>query len=66
VQIFKKRQQMDNCSITTTLEISADNQIIGINVMSENTCSMALSGGAVLSGNTATMETYGSETTAWK
>jgi hypothetical protein len=65
VQMFQQRDAMDACGITTTLGVSIEGQIVSVGITSQNTCEMSLSGGAVLSGDGVTMETYGPETTAW-
>ncbi len=65
VKIFQQRQAMDGCGITATLGANDDGQIVGVRVVSQNTCQMSLSGGAVLQGDTVLMETYSVETTAW-
>jgi len=64
VQTFQQRQTMDSCGITTTLNIDSNNNVVGINVVSTQTCKMSLSG-VVLSGSAVSMETLGVETTAW-
>jgi len=64
VQIFQQRQSMDGCGITTTLDIDSNRNVVGITVVSTQTCQLSLSG-VTLSGSTVSMETAGVETTAW-
>jgi len=62
-QVWKTRLAMDNCGATTTLEIQNGN-IVAITISTTSTCSVGISG-ITLSGSTVTMNTMGSETTAW-
>ena len=66
VNMFKQRQTMDGCGITATLGVNSDGQIVDVAVSSTKTCTMSLSGGAVVTAETVEMEEYGGvETTAW-
>lgn len=64
VDMFKQRDTMDSCGMTTTLGVNAKGQIVDVSVVGSATCQVSISG-VTLSGSTVTMETYGPETTAW-
>jgi hypothetical protein len=69
VTMFQQRQTMDECGLTTTLGVSATNEIVDVSVTSQGACKMSLSGGAVLTSAAGAapveVEVIGSETTAW-
>jgi hypothetical protein len=66
VEIFQQRMAMDSCGVTATLGVSADlTQVLGITVVSNSTCQLSISGGAVITDGLVRMESYSVETTAW-
>jgi len=63
IEIFQTRQTMDGCGVVTTISVS-NGEITKITISGNESCKLGLSG-VDLSGSTVSMETVGSELTAW-